>query len=455
MGLEFPENVEDEERGKEEIRSANKSKERLVVEDFEDGADLKTMKEFIDLEWGKRTKKSTSRDLKEIASVLGKKVKKWTQRPKYKKTDEIHNGGYVGGRRLRETKSEVGEYGLGRRSCDTDPRLSVDAGRILVDDSRFSLDEPRASWDGCLAGKNYPRLTPMDSVEEDVKATPVNFDAGKEEEGDEKQKSPGGSAQTRDYYADPLSLHRRRRSFDRSNSVKRGLLEVDEVKAISNAKVSPETVGLFHGAKLLVTEKELRDSNWYSLKDYGSESIDSASKAVGYAGNEVSEKGLFSFKNSKMSRSVWKIWGLMQKKSESKCRDDEEKPVPGNVVEGSLAESLQKLRSVANGEPNGSVRQKLIRSYSISARNSCDGLFNSINSSIEGGRSSCDGLYHGVIGVEVKDDSVKRKDNLLLQRNRSSRYSPNNLDNNGLLRFYLTPLRSYRRSQSGKSRLKN
>ena len=46
--------------------------------------------------------------------------------------------------------SDVGAYGLWRRSCDIEPiRFSVDENRISVDDVRFSFNEPRAS---CLLG---------------------------------------------------------------------------------------------------------------------------------------------------------------------------------------------------------------------------------------------------------------------------------------------------------------
>ena len=71
-------------------------------------------------------------------------------------------------RRLRDTQSEIGKYGFGRRSCDTDPRLSVDVARLSVDDARYSFDEPRAFWDGYLIGKTCPRLAPLVSVIEDV-----------------------------------------------------------------------------------------------------------------------------------------------------------------------------------------------------------------------------------------------------------------------------------------------
>ncbi|XVF46677.1 hypothetical protein PTKIN_Ptkin03bG0047000 [Pterospermum kingtungense] len=441
-------------------------------EEAEEQGEMKTMKEFIDLEW--ESKKASGKSLWEAASVFSKKLRKWRKKQSKKKDK---NEGLVlekaNKRGLRETQSEIGEYGVfGRRSCDTDPRLSVDMGRLSVDDSRFSFDEPRASWDGYLIGKQNPR------VNEEGNGGEERLSVVKEE----GRCSPGGSAQTRDYYGDSLT---RRRSFDRSNSNRNiGLSEAEEVKSsISNAKVSPETVGLFHGAKLLVTEKELRDSNWYS-------NAESGSKDVEFVAAGVSQKGL-NLKKAKGWKNVWSIWGLIYRRKHSEFGDeersiggsvgdgrlaeswqkfrglangdedirgnvgegtlaeslqkprrlsngDEGKGIQGNEADGMLAESLQKLRRVANGDANGSVvNQKLMRSYSVSARNSVDGS-----------------SFYGMSMTESKGDSEKRRDNFMLQQNRSLRYSPNNLDN-GLLRFYLTPLRGYRRSKSGRSRLRN
>ncbi|KDO66787.1 hypothetical protein CISIN_1g043049mg, partial [Citrus sinensis] len=286
----------------------------------------------------------------------------------------------------------------------------------------------------------YPRLLapPLAIVDEKDK------EKEKESEGNEEEKSPGGSEQTRDYYG-ALGMLRRRRSFDKSSSGKRaGFFDVDEVNGssnnnksgISNAKVSPETVGLFHGAKLLVTEKELRDSNWYSIKDYRAECVASDSKNVGYVGGEVTEKG-FKFKKSLRWRNVLNMWGFMQKRNEGKCVDEERlRGGKLNAVDGLL---VQKLKRVANGEATaGTVSEKLVRSYSVSARSSFQ----------------VDGSFNGVNGVEAKENGGGDKDELVLQRNRSTTYSPSNLDN-GLLRFYLTPVRSYRRSKSGRSGLKN
>ncbi|KAG5253785.1 hypothetical protein OIU77_017019 [Salix suchowensis] len=410
------------------------------VDDFEEDGELKTMKEFIDLEWER--KKNGGRDLKyiagsfwEVASVLSKKLGRWQRKQKKK---EKKDGGNLGGlvrnemlsvRNLRETQSEIGEYGLGRRSCDTDPRLSVDVARLSVDDSRYSFDDPRASWDGYLIGKTYPRQTPLVSVMEDVKL-PSGVAGNVKENMDlknEGESSPGGTMQTRNYYSD-----RRRRSFDRSSSNRRVGLGDEEFKSMLNAKVSPETVGLFHGAKLLVTEKELRDSNWYSHKDYGEKNVDAVSKDVtSITGVGVSKKG---FKKPQRWYGVWNIWGLMQKSSQSKC-GDEGSSISGSAVDGPMPESWQNLSGVADGEANGIVTPRLIRSYTVSARDSGQ-------------------MAGSTSGAESKENGMKRKEELSLKRNRSARYSPNHLDN-GLLRFYLAPLRSYGRSKSGKSGLKN
>ncbi|KAL0740838.1 hypothetical protein Bca4012_082351 [Brassica carinata] len=130
-------------------------------------------------------------------------------------------------------------------------------------------------------------------------------------------------------------------------------------------------------------------------------------------------------------------------------------------MEGSLAESLLKLRRVAKGESNGDVSEKLLRNYSVSARKSCDGMFHGayVVSGFEGGRSSCDGLFHGSItgGAETGRRSLcEDKQNHLLQRDDKlgASYSPDS-PRNGMVRFYLTPLRSHVTSNSGKSRLIN
>ncbi|KAJ6670693.1 PROTEIN: UPF0503-LIKE PROTEIN putative (DUF740)-RELATED [Salix viminalis] len=438
-GLELK---EEEILGEIRVSAQNANNCERNVEDFEEDGEFKTMKEFIDLEW--EGKKTGGRDLKdiagsfwEVASVFSKKLGKWQRKHRRKeKTDGENLGGLVKNvklsiRKLRETQSEIGEYGFGRRSCDTDPRLSVDVARLSVDDSRYSFDEPRASWDGNLIGKNYPRLTPLVSVMEDVKLPSCGVENAKENDSlkNEGESSPGGTMLTRNYYSD-----RRKSSFDRSGSNRRVGLGDEEFKSMSNAKVSPETVGLFHGAKLLVTEKELRGSNWYSLKDHRAENVDALSKcASSITGGGASKKG-FKFKNSRKWYGAWNIWGLMQRSSQRKCGYEESR-ASGNAVDGPIPESCQNSSGVADGEADRIESPKLIRSYTASERDSCQ-----MDCSANGSGSKASG--------------IKRGEELLLQRNRSSRYSPNNFDN-GLPGFYLSPLRSYRRSKSGKSRLNN
>ncbi|KAJ0261436.1 hypothetical protein HA466_0045600 [Hirschfeldia incana] len=382
-------------RDAEEDEEGRASRRLLEEETEDDGVgEKKTMKELIDLESRTTTHQTKKND---VASVLTRTLKKLSLKlPKNGNNQE-------------------------RRSCDVDPsRLSLDLGGI-------SLEEPRASWDGCLTEKTDPKLVPLSAVAEE-------------------EKDPGGTSQTRDYYFDS----RRRRSFDRST--RHGSLEVDELKAKLS---SPEGVGLFYGAtKLLVTERELRDSDWYSIKP---ERLELASKDVGcVAAGEVKKTG-------KKWPKGCNLWGLIQRKAD----DTGKKEIKTDVMEGPFVETLLKLRRVAKGE--SSVSEKLMRSYSVSARKSCDGMFHggSVVNGFEGGRrSSCDGLFHGsVTGVETGrrrrryscDDrffhGIEDKQNHLLQRGaKLESYSPDNLRNN-MVRFYLTPLKSQTTSNSGKSRL--
>ncbi|KAF8082980.1 hypothetical protein N665_0798s0018 [Sinapis alba] len=378
-------------RSVRDAEEEGRASRRPLEEETEDGGEKKTMKEFIDLE-------STTHQIKknDVASVLTRTLKKLSLNlPK---------------------KGNNQETGHSRRSCD--------AGGI-------SFEEPRVSWDGCLTGKTYPKLCRLSAVTEDAKASP--------------EKDPGGAAQTRDYYFDS----RRRRSFD--SSTRHGLLEVDELEA----KLSPEAVGLFHGAKLLVTERELRDSNWYSVKP---ESLELASKGVGcVAVGEVKQDGL---RMKKKWPKGWNLWGLIQRKTDA-VKNEQSLKLGGNAMEVSLL----KLRRVAKGESK--VSEKLIRSYSVSARKSCDGMFHgaSIVNGFQGGRSSCDGLFHGSItGVETGrrrrssscEDGffhgIEGKRNHLQRDAKIESYSPDNL-RNGMVRFYLTPIKSQTSSNSGKSRL--
>ncbi|KAL2481239.1 UPF0503 protein [Abeliophyllum distichum] len=410
----------------------------IVEEEMMNVNNLKHMKDHIDLDT--QVKKSSGGGFWAAASVFSKKWHKWRKQKMKKQT----NGENLAklpvekpiSRQFRETQSEIAEYGFGRRSCDTDPRFSLDVGRISLDDPRYSFDEPRASWDGHLIGRSFPRMAPMVSVMEDAPAMNVprsdmqipveepvmmTVNCVNGEEG-----VPGGSVQTREYYADSSS---RRKSLDRSSSVKKAsaavVAELDEMKVVSNAKVLPATADHFHGAKALFGERELRDSNTNSLKDDYSETFELGS---GFRDNG-SVIGNGEQKELKKSRRwSWRIWGFIHRRGGGNKDEDEERYSRVDGVERSFSESWQELR---NGDVRGGFNRKMFRSNSsVSWRNS-----NHILGSYGSSRKS---------GIQLNGHGKKSKDEFVLERNRSARYSPNHVDN-GLLRFYLTPLRSSRR----------
>lgn len=444
--------IEEEEEQEQEQQLQQQQQQQLLLQEPED---FKTMKDHIDLD--SQNKKPPGRDLKEIAgsfwsaaSVFSKKLQKWRRKQKMKKRD---NGGGSAtlpvekpiGRQYRETQSEIADYGFGRRSCDTDPRFSLDAGRISFDDPRYSFDEPRASWDGYLIGRTFPRLPPMVSVVEDAPVpvqrsdNQIPVEEPRNSSVNEDESIPGGSAQTRDYYSDSSS--RRRKSLDRSNSIRKTaaavVADLDESKSVSNAKVSPATIDYFHGPKLIPADKDLRDSNSNSLRDDCSETFEMAFRDAASVTGNGERKG--SKKSSRWSKA-WNIWGFIHRRSGTKDEDDD-RFSRVNGVERSLSESWPELRGERNGDVRGAFNRKVFRSNSsVSSRNSftMGGSFSSTR------KSSAESNGHG----------KKRRDEFVLERNRSARYSPNNIDN-GLLRFYLTPLRSSRRGGSGKTRPSN
>ncbi|CAE6085380.1 unnamed protein product [Arabidopsis arenosa] len=358
--------------------------EEKCGEIVEEEEELKPMKDYMDLY--SQTKKPSVKDFAgsffSAASVFSKKLQKWRQKQKIKKPRSGVGGG--GGR----PQSEIG---VGRRSSDTDPRFSLDAGRfsvdigrISLDDSRYSLDEPRASWDGHLISRTTAvRVPPPPSMLSVVKNAPIHRSDMQipvqepsspsinpvNNESDPIIIIPGGSNQTRDYYTGPPSS-RRRKSLDRSNSIRKIATELDDVKSVSNSKVSPATTTI--------------DSNFMETEEN--------------KGNQNGDK-----KSRRWGK--WSILGFIYRKG----KDDEEeedrysRSNSAGMVERSLSESWPELR---NGEGGG---PKMRRSNSnVSWRSS-------------GGGST---------------------------RNKSSRYSSKDGEN-GMLRFYLTPMRSSWRSGGG------
>ncbi|KAL6520926.1 hypothetical protein OROGR_017495 [Orobanche gracilis] len=396
---------------------------------------LKLMKDHIDRITQGQEKKSSSGGFWSAASVFSKKWLKWRHKQKIKK--HIDGKSLTSlpvekpiSRHYRETQSEIADYGFGRRSCDVDPRFSLDAPRMSFDGPRYSFDEPRASWDGYLVGRNFPRMAPMVSVSEDVPPS-VRADMHIPLEAphvfNQNVNMPGGSVQTRDYYLDSSS--RRRKSLDRSNSIRKTaaavVAEIDELKmAPSNAKVLPTNADYFHGAR--VSD---------SYPNFSKEDISETFELAGGFRERIIGNG--EKKESKKAKKwSWKIWGFMHR---HKHEDDEEKSSRYssiNGVERSSSHSWQESMREGNVDSRGGLNGYMLRSNStVSVRSA-----NQVGRPYGNARRS---------NVEMYANSGNRGSDFAFDKNRNLRYSPSNLDN-GLLRFYLTPMRNKRRGGTGK-----
>lgn len=407
-----------------EITREEEEEEVVEKGDNLEQPELKPMKDHIDLDSQTQAKKPPAKERKEItggfwtaASVFSKKLQKWRRKQKLKKQSSSKAGNGMpmekpsSSRRFRDTQSEIAVDAFGRRSCDTDPRFSLDIGRISLD---YSWDEPRASWDGYLIGgraalSRFP--PPMLSVMEDRPAAVVQRADGQIPV-EEDSIIPGGTVQTRDYYLDSSSSQRRRRSLDRSNSVRKLSVEINEAKAVSNTKVSPASVAAKShlGHNGIKSERgDSRELSYNSLRDDCCESFDSAYRDPCKGGQP---------KKSKSWSKRWSIWGFIHWRSGNKGGAN-------NVVERSFSESWPELRR------QGSNGKMLRCNSNVSSRHS----FSSSTGFGSMRRSS----------VETNGHGKKKKDEFVLERNRSARYSPSHGDN-GLLRFYLTPMRGSRRN---------
>lgn len=427
---------------KSEVNGVRSDVNEIVeeIEEVEVPEEVKPMKEYIDLDSQTKKPSSVRRSFWSAASVFSKKLQKWRQNQKLKKRRNggDHRPGSARlpvekpiGRQLRDTQSEIADYGYGRRSCDTDPRFSLDAGRfsldagrfsvdigrISVDDPRYSFDEPRASWDGSLIGRTtFPpaaRPPPPPSMLSVVEDAPVHRHVTRTDMQIPVEEPlpppqvvvnasnnvsdpviiPGGSIQTRDYYTDSSS--RRRKSLDRSSSIRKTaaavMADMDEPKP-------PVSVDTYSGS--------VRDNS------YGVEMNDN-----GFLREPVinGERKVSGNDNNKKSRrwGKWSILGLIYRKSVNKYEEEEEEEryrrLNGGMVERSLSESWPELR-------NGGGGPRMVRSNSnVSWRSSGGGMGRKVNG---------------------------------LERNKSSRYSPKNGDN-GMWKFYLAPMKGSRRMSVG------
>ncbi|CAL0329568.1 unnamed protein product [Lupinus luteus] len=328
------------------------------------------MKTHIDLNSPQQSKKG-SKHLKgsfwSAPSVFTNKLHKWMQKHKMKK----HHNETIS--TTFPVENPISDYCLRKRSCDTDPRFSLDIGRMSFEnDPMYSFDEPRASLDG------------------------------------------------------------RRKSIDRSNSIKKTAAavvnEMVELKCGSivntNANVNASKFGGF-------VDCDLRPN---SLR--GDCCSEKQTTELGFKDtSSVIRNGNWKGSNSKKSRrwsKAWSIWGFINRRGGNKDQDEDEDNYikPNKGARHSFSESWQDLRGDHNGK--GAFDGRLFRSNSsISHRNAPN--------------------LGGSFGIVRSNENVKKaKDEFVLERNKSGRYSPKSIDN-GLLQLYLTPTRGSQRNGSVKN----
>lgn len=406
-----------------EIKASSDKLGELDGNDKLEDGEFKTMKEYIDLEFQNKVKKS--KDFKEIAgnllgaaSVFTKKLQKWRQ--KNSKTKKINDGSNGNGKglvkdnvdlilsqdagKLGESNSEI----VGRRSCDTEPRFSVDTTRI-------SFEEPRASWDGYMIARTIPRLAPMFSVVENGILGNMNRFENQRLSVDgpmhsivEDESSSGASGSGSGQSNSDSSLSMRQSSFDRSSSVRSF---GKKVMSSEDHGVSPANV------KLVITEEELKDWQLTYSKDDTLEKFGSLPKNAAGA-MEIAGNLSVPAKKPVKWRRVRNLFGL-------KVRTGD------NVIDPFL--DGKKGKEEACGQVGDVNNWKLIRSNSVGSRNLCE------TAQPYHHRRSVDSVDGFGIG------------NFKMERNKSVRHSPGNLDPP----FYMTPLRSLRNSKHGKLKLES
>ncbi|CAL4901051.1 unnamed protein product [Urochloa decumbens] len=436
--------------------------------------DVRAMKDHIDLESSQpqppqqQPKKPPPKDLKEIAgsfwvaaSVFSKKWQKWRRKQKIKKQEASAGSSKAAAaampppekpskpsflRRSRFHRGEAGsEFAGGRRSCDTDPRFSLDAGRMSVDDVvGFSWDEPRASWDGYLFGAGtgiglgrapppVSRLPPILSALEDSPAgfversdgqIPVEDDSQPEPDADAN--IPGGSAQTRDYYMDTSSSSRRRRSLDRSSSVRRSFEVADPPKPAPVPVPVPVPVAAPAAAIANGRESPLTGSSEFYHFQHAEDLLDhhrfsTSSLAEDFsAGLDASFHGPGPTKKPRRWRKAWSLWGLIHRRASGRRST-------GDAADRAFSEPWPELRLRGYGGVGGRMQRCNSNASARSSFSSNSGLGSSRRSFVDA---------HGNVKRRREECAAA------LERNRSARHSSPGQADNGMLRFYLTPMRS-------------
>lgn len=397
-----------------------------VDEDFDEG-EFKTMKEYIDLEFGNKSKKS--KDLRDFsgnllgaASVFRKKLRNWGQNNKLKKLKSIINGNGNGkmivgegdGNLCDERRNSVDHHLdlLGRNSCDTEPRFSMDAGQI-------PFDEPRASWDGYMIARSIPRLAPMFSVVENGILGNINnrFENhrlsvdGPMHSIIEDESSSGVSGLGSGHSNSDSSSSMRRSSFDRSSSVRSF-----GKKFVNSDDQGPANV------KLVITERELNDWHLNSNRDDGLKKFGSLSRNA----------------QPKMFAGWHKVCNVLGFKHN--CSQDKLETFAQNCTKSPNVDNLDKQRKEAGRDLGKVVDWNLPGSRSVvGSRNSCEVM----------------GSNYGRRSVDNADKcGLKGREEYMLEGTISPKRNSNDLDS-GIVPFYMAPLRSVRSNKLGKFKLQS
>ncbi|XP_075503862.1 protein OCTOPUS-like [Primulina tabacum] len=418
-----------ENRNEDEITVSGNAliKQNVLVDGEFDEGEFKTMKEYIDLEFGNKSKKS--KDLREIsgnlwgaASVFRKKLRNWRQNNKMKKLKSIINENGNGKMIVGEGDSNLCDDRrksvdhhldlLGRKSCDIEPRFSMDAGQI-------PLYETRASWDGYMIAKSIPGLAPMFSVVENGILGNMNnrFENyrlsvdGPMHSIIKDESSSGVSGLGSGHSNSDSSSSMRRSSFDRSSSV----------RSVGKKFVNADNQGPAN-VELVITARELNDCHLDSNRDDGLEKFGS-----------LSRNG-----KPKMSAGWHKVCNVLGFKHSS-SRDKLE-TFAQNCTNSPTVDTLDKQGKEAGRDLGKVVDWNFPRSRSVvGSRNSCEVM----------------GSNYGRRSVDSADKcGLSGREKYMLEGNISPKHTLNDLDS-GIVPFYMAPLKSVRSNKLGKVKLQN
>nr|XP_043622146.1 protein OCTOPUS-like [Erigeron canadensis] len=301
----------------------------------DNGEDLRTMKELIEMEFRNKKKKFW-----EGGFVLGQKLRKWRGKNKEKKVNEDKRKEVDDKEVLKSVQFKDVDYGLGRRSCDAAPRF-------LMEDPRFSLDERRADWDGYMIARTIPRLTPMlPLVDDDMILPPLNkrIVVDKHQMGRIKEdgSSSGGSAKSN---SDLFTSN----AGSSCSSMKS-----------SSSKTVNDSIG--QETKLVITERELKDWHMRSVNEHN---VKSASSALISSHATVKRSNGHKKETNSRWRKMSNLWSYKYKHGEKKngeCiqesrpsldRNNEISGVAKLVRNGSMVGTRNKSELHQNGEEGG------------------------------------------------------------------------------------------------------